>query len=284
MINIYQITNLINNKKYIGQTKKSIEKRFQEHISESKNNPKYKIHRAINKYGEKNFIIDIIMQCDNQNEANISEIKYIEKFKTQNNEYGYNIASGGQGGDIKSVSQKYILSEKMKVENPMFSIKCSSYQFNLWKEKVSDGTKLGQKLSDKFKQQQKDNIVRLKENNPNKMYDINVRQKLSSSQKIRYQNNPELKRFGKDNCMFGRQIFYEQSIEWQNEQREKSSQLRHSEVYQCPFCHKIIKTTANFYKHCRSIHQKSDDEIKTIYKGCLSPTLIPVSQEDPNIP
>ena len=54
---IYKITNKVNNKIYIGKTMTSIEKRFQEHIRESRkeraeNRPLY---RAIRKYGKREF-------------------------------------------------------------------------------------------------------------------------------------------------------------------------------------------------------------------------------------
>ena len=64
---IYKIVNDINNKIYIGKTEYSIEKRFQEHINDSKK--KYKnrpLYDAINKYGIKHFKIEQIEECQNQ--------------------------------------------------------------------------------------------------------------------------------------------------------------------------------------------------------------------------
>ena len=50
---IYLITNLLNNKKYIGKTTQSIEERWQEHIYDSKRKKceTRPLYRAIRKYG-----------------------------------------------------------------------------------------------------------------------------------------------------------------------------------------------------------------------------------------
>ena len=44
---IYLATNLINNKKYVGQTKCSFERRKRNHLSEAKNNPRRYFQKAI---------------------------------------------------------------------------------------------------------------------------------------------------------------------------------------------------------------------------------------------
>ena len=92
---IYKITNTINNKLYIGCTIKSIEERFLEHVSRSKNSKyTYKLHNAINKYGSDNFIIEELIQCT-IDEMYFLEVEYIEKYNSFNN--GYNSTLGGEG-------------------------------------------------------------------------------------------------------------------------------------------------------------------------------------------
>lgn len=67
MGSIYKITNTINNKVYIGQTIKPVEKRFQQH----KNNytkPYFSqlvLYKAFNKYGIENFTFEEIEKVDN---------------------------------------------------------------------------------------------------------------------------------------------------------------------------------------------------------------------------
>jgi len=56
---IYQITNSINKKRYIGKTSKSIEERFARHLKSSRLGGPWAISRAIRKYGEKQFKIEL---------------------------------------------------------------------------------------------------------------------------------------------------------------------------------------------------------------------------------
>lgn len=99
---IYCILNSINNKKYIGQTTRTIEKRWNEHIKESKRkNPKYVISRAIKKYGVDNFEIKELcaVYCTNEydmkHQLNELEILLIDKNNTLIHNGGYNVAIGG---------------------------------------------------------------------------------------------------------------------------------------------------------------------------------------------
>lgn len=96
---IYKITNLVNNKIYIGQTTSTIEKRFQEHILEAKADRATSIllNRAICKYGEENFKVEKIEFCGNKelNEREKFWIKKLDSHYSLGN--GYNISWGGQG-------------------------------------------------------------------------------------------------------------------------------------------------------------------------------------------
>ena len=94
---IYCYTNLINGKKYIGQTINP-KQRFNQHKS-SAFNPKdidYEapLHRAFRKYGIENFKYEILAKAETIEELNKLEIYYISFYNTQ--EKGYNIESGGR--------------------------------------------------------------------------------------------------------------------------------------------------------------------------------------------
>lgn len=84
---IYIITNTINEKVYIGQTIKPIEKRFQEHCQKS--SQCIKIRNAIQKYGKENFSIKKIVSCYNRMSANTVETFWISVYDSVDN--GYNI-------------------------------------------------------------------------------------------------------------------------------------------------------------------------------------------------
>lgn len=107
---IYLIENQINNKKYIGKTSRSLNKRWSEHKYDSKNSNSY-LHRAMRKYGFENFSISILEKviCDNlenfNNKLNKLEQYYISQFDTCNN--GYNLTLGGDGSCGYTISQDH---------------------------------------------------------------------------------------------------------------------------------------------------------------------------------
>lgn len=63
---VYCALNIVNGKRYIGQTTRDLDKRKKEHISLSKNGSKFAFHLAINKYGEDVFEWSIIDVAGNQ--------------------------------------------------------------------------------------------------------------------------------------------------------------------------------------------------------------------------
>lgn len=85
---IYKITNLINNKIYVGQTTQSPEVRFGEHCRFRKNNATMLIALAIKKYGKENFTFEVLEETDNLNER---EAFYIDLFQSNVKGIGYNI-------------------------------------------------------------------------------------------------------------------------------------------------------------------------------------------------
>lgn len=92
---VYCIENIINNKKYIGQSI-NINSRWQLHKWELRNNRHSNSHlqNSWNKYGEKNFTFYILEQC-NENLLDEKERYYIDTLRTTVDDYGYNLDSGG---------------------------------------------------------------------------------------------------------------------------------------------------------------------------------------------
>ena len=95
---IYCITNTINNKKFVGKTLMSIEKRFSEHIKDSKRRKMEKrpLYNAMNKYGADKFTIEILEEVNSESELSDREIYWIEKLGTYGRT-GYNATKGGDG-------------------------------------------------------------------------------------------------------------------------------------------------------------------------------------------
>ena len=106
---IYKITNLQNNKIYIGQTSKSIEFRFNLHIRNSKKESyriKQPVDMAIYKYGVDNFEIKLIDIVHDKKELSSKERFWISFYNSTNNKIGYNITTGGEGGNTYQFKSK----------------------------------------------------------------------------------------------------------------------------------------------------------------------------------
>lgn len=89
---VYKITNTINNKVYIGQTKQTLNRRKSQHkYHASLSKPKFVISRAIKKYGIDSFIFEILDYAKSNQELNIMEGKYIQLFKSYDKNFGYNV-------------------------------------------------------------------------------------------------------------------------------------------------------------------------------------------------
>lgn len=91
---IYIIRNTVNDKVYVGQTTVSIKLRFQNHLSSARHGKDYVIGKAIRKYGEDKFYIELLEECL-QEELNEREKYWISFFNSTNNKFGYNISIGG---------------------------------------------------------------------------------------------------------------------------------------------------------------------------------------------
>lgn len=126
---IYKIVNSINGKLYIGKTShQTIEERLAEHIYDSTKPrlEKRPLYDAFNKYGVKNFSIEVIEEVENDIIACQREAYWINELRTYigfPDSNGYNATLGGEGhrlydynllaqeylnlGTIKAVCQKY---------------------------------------------------------------------------------------------------------------------------------------------------------------------------------
>lgn len=100
---IYKITNKINGKSYIGQTKNPVEVRWDAHIYAAKRendiNRQY-LHRAIQKDGLENFIFEVLEEIPDSllNDKEKYWIKYYHTYRyDEEGNQGYNLTLGGEG-------------------------------------------------------------------------------------------------------------------------------------------------------------------------------------------
>lgn len=103
---IYKITNLFDDKVYIGQTKKSLRDRLAQHIWQMKNDSTY-FHRALAKHGVSNFDIQIIDKCEDERLLDGLEIYWISYYDSTDPDKGYNLTSGGSGQRSKRPNYKH---------------------------------------------------------------------------------------------------------------------------------------------------------------------------------
>jgi group I intron endonuclease len=131
---IYKITNKINNKIYIGK--------------DTTNNPNYYgsgtlISKSIKKYGVENFIKEIIETCDSNDILCEREKYWISFFNSCNLQIGYNISKGGDGGDTLS-NHPSITEIKQKISNSMKKrVFSEEHRNNLSKNHMSTRYKKG---------------------------------------------------------------------------------------------------------------------------------------------
>ena len=113
MTGIYSITNTINGKRYIGQSK-DIYKRWGKHKSELRNNKHANQHlqTAWNKYGEGCFLFEILEECSVDN-LDTLEKQYIAKYKANDRDFGYCYEDGGHLNKICSKETRAKISKKL---------------------------------------------------------------------------------------------------------------------------------------------------------------------------
>ena len=114
---IYKITNKENGLIYVGCTINSLKKRFGEHLTRCFTSEyKSKLYNSMKKYGQDNFTIELIEECD-LSVIYETEKKYIESYDSYNN--GLNSTFGGEGclGYTHSTEIKFKISKSLKNGN-----------------------------------------------------------------------------------------------------------------------------------------------------------------------
>ena len=109
---IYLIINKQNGHKYVGQTTQPMNKRWQQHIQEALRMSDKPLHRAMRKYGNHNFMIKEIDECD-KSLLDQREQYWIEQYNTFNSSEGYNATSEIEKTDEEVAT----LTEKVKQQS-----------------------------------------------------------------------------------------------------------------------------------------------------------------------
>jgi len=94
---IYAAVNKVNNKVYIGKTKRGIHIRALDHFKSAKRGSKTAFHNAIRKYGENAFAWYILQENIHDDLINDRERYWIARYKSLGYTL-YNLTEGGDGG------------------------------------------------------------------------------------------------------------------------------------------------------------------------------------------
>lgn len=164
---IYKITNNKNGKVYIGQSIFKIEKRFKEHLADSKRPQKSQrpFYYALNKYGKENFSLELIEEVDNNklNEREKYWIKYYHSYVGFENCNGYNATLGGDSA-LKKDYEK-IINDYLKTKSKIATAKNLSCCYETVCRAL-EGTSIPT-----FNQTTGKAIIRIDENGNKKYYD-----------------------------------------------------------------------------------------------------------------
>ena len=148
---VYLRTNLVNGKQYVGQTVNFENREYHWHNLKNRYAGKL-IDNARKKYGTKCWAVEILKECNTQEDLNKWEMFYIKEYNTKTPN-GYNLTDGGEG------SLGYIVSEETR-------------------KKISENTK-GEKNPFYGKHHSKETIEKLK----NKIVSEETRKKMSEARK-----------------------------------------------------------------------------------------------------
>lgn len=108
---IYKVTNTIDGKVYIGQTKQPFHWRYPRGISSTTN---AYLKEAISEYGEDVFLVEKEFDsAESQEELDEKEKYYISLYKSTDRRYGYNIMSGGLHAKHAEESKEKIRNAQM---------------------------------------------------------------------------------------------------------------------------------------------------------------------------
>ena len=191
MYKLYQITNTVNGKSYIGITKLSVEERWNIHKSTAKK-PKYPLHHAIAKYGSTSFTITLLEENENRKVISSLEEPTIQRLNAHITQNGYNVAKGGYGGNLgEGANAKRIKTIKNFSPERKAEHKERLRQRNLGKTKENDAGRLSQSekiTGNKFREgilHDEDAKSKISTGNKGKKRSEHARQNYSNSAKIR---------------------------------------------------------------------------------------------------
>ena len=133
---VYLVTNLVNDKRYVGQTIGSIAHRWRGHIKGANRGDTGLLAKAIRKYGRDNFNIEELHACTVPL-LDIAERSYVKTLNTLC-PAGYNLTTGGRGNHVMSsiTRRKISIASRAQWADPAMRAERSRLSTLQWTDKT----------------------------------------------------------------------------------------------------------------------------------------------------
>jgi group I intron endonuclease len=121
MRRIYCVVNLVNYKKYVGQTTNTLLGRWREHIQHACRGHHGPLSNAIRRYGIMSFVVVCLTTCETLTEANVLEPEWIKRLESHVSEWGYNCTRTGSHeyrALSKSARENMSSAQKLRYQRP----------------------------------------------------------------------------------------------------------------------------------------------------------------------
>ena len=122
---IYLITNKINGKYYVGQTVKTAEERWKQHVSSALHGGDSYFGLAVQKHRPENFVVETLCECPDRESLNKTEKFFIEFLASSREGFGYNSKGGGSkrilSKEEREKNKKAIFSDGRPISDSVFS-------------------------------------------------------------------------------------------------------------------------------------------------------------------
>lgn len=165
---IYKIENQINHKVYIGKTVDTLEKRWKQHILESRKPIRAcrPLYAAIQKYGIDNFQIELVEENIGSADLDDKEQYWIQQYNSYigfKNSNGYNATLGGDGTvkyNYKTIANYYLQIQNITETQKHFNCSYETVKKALLENNIKTNKQIGCKK-----------VKRVSKNGKTKYYD-----------------------------------------------------------------------------------------------------------------
>jgi hypothetical protein len=200
---IYCHTHIDSGRRYIGLTKKTMMRRWNQHVYSAIRRPKGKksyFWAAIRKFGKDAFSHEVLEVCETLEAANLAESKWINHFDSRNPEKGFNLAPGGTHipHDVDNTYRsdpEYLESQRLSAEerweDPDYRTKTLSAT-----QAAITTPEVRQKLSDSIKELWQNPDYR--EKSISKLQEVSARPEVREKLRSKW-NNPDFR----ERCSIG---------------------------------------------------------------------------------